>query len=79
MQSLGLGIFFILRELVRMGVIRGERVSHHCFLPTYRMRSVFTNLGCTLNVGAKGTARLDWSRQIIEFLFAQQLAGSDIC
>jgi len=67
-QSLGLGIFFILRELVRMGVIRGERVRSHCFVPTSRMRKAFNRLGCPLNVDAKGAMRLDWSKQIIEFL-----------
>ena len=72
-QSLGLGIFFILRELVRMAVIRGERVSFHCFLPTSQMRRAFANLGCPLNPDAKGAVRLDWSRQIIEFLRAQDV------
>ena len=72
-QSLGLGIFFILRELVRMAVIRGERVSFHCFVPTSRMRKAFANLGCPLNLDAKGASRLEWSRQIIEFLLAQDV------
>ena len=70
-QSLGLGIFFILRELVRMAVIRGERVRPHCFVPTSQMRKAFANLGCVLNLDAKGVARLDWSGQIVEFLLAQ--------
>jgi hypothetical protein len=72
-QSLGLGIFFILRELVRMAVIRGEQVSPHCFVPTSKMRKAFANLGCPLNLDAKGTARLGWSRQIVEFILAQDV------
>jgi hypothetical protein len=72
-QSLGLGIFFVLRELVRLGAIRGERVSPHCFVPTLQMRKSFANLGCPLNLDAKGRARLDWSSQIIEFLLAQDV------
>lgn len=67
-QSVGLGIFFILRELVRLQVIRGDRIRSHCFVPTLQMRRAFASLGCDLNVDAKGTSRLDWSRQIIEFL-----------
>jgi hypothetical protein len=71
MQSVGLGIFFILRELVRMEVIRGDRIRSHCFVPTLLMRRGFLSLGCALNLNAKGAARLDWSRQITEFLQTQ--------
>jgi hypothetical protein len=34
------GLHFVLRELVRQGVIKGDKISHHCYVPTKRVRDL---------------------------------------
>ena len=67
-QSVGLGIFFILRELVRTNTIRGDRILSHCFVPSLPIRRAFGNLGCDIDLGAGRVARLEWSQQIMDFI-----------
>ena len=67
-QSVGLGIFFILRELVRTKTISGDRILSHCFVPSLPIRCAFGNLGCDINLGAGRVARLEWSQQILDFI-----------
>jgi hypothetical protein len=67
-QTVGLGIFFILRELVRTNTIRGDRVLSHCFVPTLPIRRAFGNFGCDIDFGAGRVARLEWSQHITDFI-----------
>jgi hypothetical protein len=67
-QAVGLGIFFILRELVRTGTIRGDRIQHHCFVPSPTIRKGFSTLGCDIDSDANNIARLNWSAEIVNFL-----------
>jgi hypothetical protein len=67
-QTVGLGIFFILRELVRTNTIRGDRILSHCFVPSFPIRRAFGNLGCDIDLGAGRVARLEWSQQIMDFI-----------
>ena len=67
-QTVGLGIFFILRELVRTNTIRGDRILSHCFVPSLPIRRAFGNLGCDIDLGAGRVARLEWSQQIMDFI-----------
>jgi hypothetical protein len=68
LQSVGLGIFFILRELVRTDAIHGDRIWPHCFVPSLRIRKGFKSLGCDLDLEANNIARLEWSKGIVGFL-----------
>lgn len=50
-QRLGIGVNFIVRELVRLEIIQlnndnQEFIIPHCFLPKAKVRQVFTRLGC---------------------------------
>jgi hypothetical protein len=48
-KSLGMGAHFIVRELVRTGVIHGSAVKNiipYCFVPTKNIRRTFYSLGC---------------------------------
>ncbi len=45
-RVLGLGACFIVRELVRLGLLKSHFAFRHCFVPTKRVRDVFKLLGC---------------------------------
>lgn len=46
--NLGIGVNFVIRELVRLGVIQPtEQVIQHCFVPRYNVRRLLTYLGCS--------------------------------
>jgi hypothetical protein len=63
-RTLGLGACFVVRELVRLGVIRSPHAHSHCFVPVQRIRDCFVQLGCPLD-DKSGIAQ---SRQIYDFL-----------
>jgi len=63
-RTLGLGACFVVRELVRLGVIRSPHAHSHCFVPVQRIRDCFVQLGCPLD-DKPGIAQ---SRQIYDFL-----------
>lgn len=45
-RVLGLGACFIVRELVRLGLLHNHLAYRHCYLPTKRVRDIFQLLGC---------------------------------
>jgi hypothetical protein len=45
-RVLGLGACFIVRELVRLGLLRNHFAYRHCYVPTKRVRDIFYLLGC---------------------------------
>lgn len=46
--NLGIGVNFVIRELVRLDVIQPtEQVIQHCFVPRYNVRRLLTLLGCS--------------------------------
>lgn len=46
-KTFSIGANFIIRELVRFGVINGnEFIYKHCFVPSYQIREFFISLGC---------------------------------
>lgn len=48
-KTLGIGANFILRELVRLKIIKGnESIYKHCFVPSYQIRKFFISLGCNV-------------------------------
>lgn len=47
LKTFGIGANFILRELVRLGIIQGnEFIYKHCFVPSRKIRDFFISLGC---------------------------------
>ena len=63
--NLGIGVNFVIRELVRLGVIQPtEQVIQHCFVPRCNVRRLLIRLGCSeLN-----EANYTYSRRISSFL-----------
>lgn len=47
-RVLGSGACFVLRELVRLGVVSNPLAHRHCFVPVGRVRKLFSSLGLTL-------------------------------
>lgn len=45
-RLLGLGSCFVVRELVRAGILKSEFAHQHCFVPTGNVRRMFAALGC---------------------------------
>ena len=45
-RQLGMGACFIVRELVRAGILASPYAHAHCFVPTGRTRNLFATLGC---------------------------------
>jgi hypothetical protein len=46
-QALGIGRQFILRELVRFGVLHNTRIHEQCFVPVARVCRLMERIGCT--------------------------------
>lgn len=67
--ALGIGAFWVLRELVRLRVIQGAHLHPECFVPRRRVRDVVMLLGAHEMADADRPADLgQWSRRIWEFL-----------
>jgi hypothetical protein len=45
-RTLGIGACFVVRELVRSGMITNSRAHRHCYVPSARVRRLMTILGC---------------------------------
>jgi len=65
-RVLGIGQCFVLRELLRKGIIKNAKAHQHCYVPVKRVRELLTYLGCQ---GLDQTSR-KWnlSRDIHRFL-----------
>jgi hypothetical protein len=64
-RTLGLGACFVVRELVRIGVIGSPYAHSHCYVPVQRIRDCFFQLGCPLDEKPAITQ----SKEIFDFLF----------
>jgi hypothetical protein len=77
-KQLGLGACFIVRELVRKNVIQTRHAHEHCFVPTRRIRSLFSKLGC--EDLEQEVNRWEASRTICKFLCTHMTEDSrDFC
>jgi hypothetical protein len=63
---LGMGQCFVLRELVRKGVITNKHAHRHCYVPSKRVRDLLMSLGCE-GLG-QSSRKWELSRHIHEFL-----------
>lgn len=64
-RTLGIGASFVLRELVRFGLIAQPLAHRHCYVPAQRVRSLLVALGSTDMITA---SREDYSSTIHRFL-----------
>ncbi len=64
-RALGIGKHFVLRELVRTGVIQNSQVYAECFMPSKRVRQQLERLGCALSIDEWSSSD---SRTIYKFL-----------
>jgi hypothetical protein len=77
-KQLGLGACFIVRELVRKNVIQTQHAHEHCFVPTRRIRSLFSKLGC--EDLEQEVNRWEASRRIYKFLCTHMTVdATDFC
>jgi hypothetical protein len=65
-RVLGMGLCFVLRELVRHGVLRNAYAHPHCFVPVARVRRMLLQIGC--EELAQRQRPWEWSRAIHRFL-----------
>lgn len=75
-RVLGIGVSFVLRELVRCGIISNSNLHKYCYVPTGGVRRIIAAAGCediSVHNGSKGEA----SQAILIFL-ANHL-GTDQC
>lgn len=63
-NTLGIGTGFVLRELVRQGLITSPYVFEHCYSPVSRVKRLFMDLGFTMGE----EANLSDSTKIYQFL-----------
>jgi len=66
MRTLGIGACFVVRELVRAGVLQNEFAHDHAYVAVGRVRYVFARLGMT-NLAVE-SCTYQHSRQIRDFL-----------
>ncbi len=65
-RILGMGTCFVVRELVRQGIINSKVAYRYCYVPVGRVRKLLLTLGCDgLDLGIN---RWEISSQIYEFL-----------
>jgi hypothetical protein len=64
-QVLGIGAWFIMRELVRNDIINNPLAYRHCYVPTKRIRDFVTKIG---GPDLEGLGRDDQSIEIHKFL-----------
>lgn len=72
-RVLGMGQCFIMRELVRMNVIRDRHAYRHCFVPVARVRSLLQRLGCQ----GLDTPSRRWELSPVIHRFLSQHLGGD--
>jgi hypothetical protein len=79
-EVLGIGQCFIMRELVRHGVLTSAHVYPHCYVPFERTRRVVSRLGGP-KLDDSGERRWDRSRRIHDFLrgVLEHRATFDLC
>lgn len=65
-RVLGMGQCFVLRELVRKGIITNAKAHQHCYVPVKRVRDLLAYLGCR-GLG-QTSQKWDLSRDIHRFL-----------
>ena len=66
-RVLGIGQCFVLRELVRNGIITNTKAHRHCYVPVKRVRDLMTYLGCPdLN---RTSRKWELSQKIHRFLY----------
>ena len=65
-RVLGMGQCFVLRELVRKGVITNKHAHRHCYVPSKRVRDLLMSLGCE-GLG-QSSRKWELSLHIHEFL-----------
>ena len=79
-EVLGIGQCFIMRELVRHGVLTNAHVYPHCYVPFERTRRVVSRLGGP-KLDDSGERRWDRSRRMYDFLHGvlEYRATFDLC
>jgi hypothetical protein len=73
-RTLGIGAHFVIRELVRNGIVKNENAGRHCFMPTQMIRSLFEELGCD-GIGSHHYDR--WSTSGVIFEFVRSRLGAE--
>jgi hypothetical protein len=68
-KSFGIGAPFVVRELVRAGILDSDRISPYCWRPTWRVRKFLQTLG--FDTRPDETATADMSRDIHRFVRGQ--------
>lgn len=66
-RTLGIGAHFVMRELVRTGVISNKNAHKHCYMPTSKIRHLFQYLGCQ-GLSEHSTNRWLTSNKIYSFV-----------
>ncbi|MDM8515657.1 hypothetical protein QUF76_05610 [Desulfobacterales bacterium HSG16] len=64
-KVLGIGALFIMRELIRNGILKNKNAYRHCYVPVKRVRNLIEQLGCPSLENSKREVQ---SIQIYEFL-----------
>jgi hypothetical protein len=66
-RALGMGVYFVIRELTRLDILRNDHVHRHCYVPAGRVCALLKVLGCDEVEGASMNER---SGVIHKFLIA---------
>ena len=66
-RALGIGACFVVRELMRLGVLSSVYAHEHCYTPVSRVRRLLESIGCP-DLDSNVHQRWERSRTIYEFL-----------
>lgn len=66
-RALGIGACFVVRELMRMGVLSSVHAQEHCYTPVRRVRKLLESIGCP-DLDSNAHQRWEQSKTICRFL-----------
>ena len=71
-RTLGIGACFVVRELMRLGVLSSEHVRPHCYAPVGRVSQLLNSIGCQ---GLDSDAPQRWKQSVTIYEFLCEHLG----
>ena len=71
-RTLGIGACFVVRELMRLGILSSVHAYPHCYTPVRRVRNLLESIGCR---GLDSDASQRWEQSVAIYEFLSEYLG----
>ena len=71
-RTLGIGAYFVVRELMRLGILSSVHAYPHCYTPVRRVRNLLESIGCR---GLDSDASQSWEQSVAIYEFLSECLG----